>query len=128
LLQTGYIVEDVTPRDSPQSDINSANSLESNRQAAALNHLLGEIGLTTNEQTTWWNLVAQPDLGNRTATRAWLDGETEQVRALVERWYEKSKLAAERASNSPDFLALLRQKLSELDNGPLGDDSVWQSA
>jgi hypothetical protein len=128
MSQSGYSVQNVTPEELPETNVNSTISLESNRQAAALNHLLGKIGLTRNEQTTWWNLVAQPDLENRTATRAWLDGDTDQVRTLVEHWYEKSKSAADHASNSPEFLAMLRQKISELDNGPLGNSSIRQSA
>jgi len=118
----------MTSKELPEVEVDSTTSIESNRQAAALNHLLGEIGLTRIEQTTWWNLVAQPELGNRTATQAWLDGDFNLVRVLVESWYEKSKLAADSASNSPEFLAMLRQKLSELDNGPLGNSSIRQSA
>jgi hypothetical protein len=128
MSQCGYSVQNVIPAEIPDSNLNSMTSLEGNRQAAALNHLLGEIGLTKNEQTAWWNLVAQPDLGNRTATRAWLDGDINQVRELVEHWYENSKSAADRASKSPEFLAMLRQKLSEIDNGPLGNSPIRQSA
>jgi hypothetical protein len=118
----------MTTNESEEPDVDSASSVESNRQAAALNHLLGEIGLSSNEQTTWWNLVAQPELGNRTATQAWLAGDSDNVRALVERWYAASQLAADAASNSPEFLQLLRERLAELDKRPFGGSSIRQSA
>jgi hypothetical protein len=35
------------------------------QQAAALNDLLGAIGLTTSEQTGWWNLTALAELRGR---------------------------------------------------------------
>jgi hypothetical protein len=105
----------------------AASAEEVHRQAAALNHLLGEIGLSTAEQTTWWNLVAQAELGNRTATQAWLAGDNEAVKALVERWYEASKLAADRASGDPEFLVTLRRKIAELDRR-LSGNSIHRSA
>jgi hypothetical protein len=116
----------VTPDEIPDADLSAAYSIEGNRQGAALNHLLGEIGLTRNEQTSWWNLVAQLELGNRTATQAWLDGDTLEVRALVERCCEKSESAVGRVTNSPEFLAMLRQKISEIGKRLLGNDSVRQ--
>ena len=118
----------MTPKEPRESEMESTNPEENNRQAAALNHLLGEIGLSSNEQTTWWNLVAQPDLGNRTATQAWLDGDADQVRTLVEHWYEMSKSAADRVSSSQELLEILRQKLTELDKRPFGNNSIRQSA
>ena len=106
----------------------SASPEEMHRQTAALDHLLGEIGLSRNDQITWWNLVAQRELGNRTATQAWLAGDTEAVKALIERWYESSKLAASRVSGSPEFLVLLREKLAELEKRPFGSGTIRQSA
>jgi hypothetical protein len=94
------------------------------RQAAALNHLLGQIGLSKDERSQWWNLVTHHELGGRTATQAWLAGDAEAVTALVERWYAASADAAERAARDPEFLTVLRQKLADLNertsrNGPL---------
>ncbi|TMM19144.1 MAG: hypothetical protein E6G01_02520 [Actinobacteria bacterium] len=105
----------------------AASAEELHRQAAALNHLLGEIGLSTSEQTTWWNLLAQPELRDRTPTQAWLAGDTAAVKALVERWYEASKLAADRASGIPELLVTLRQKIAELDRR-LSGSSIHRSA
>jgi len=118
----------VTPKEPQDTPTNSTSPSEISRQATALSHLLGEIGLSGSEQTTWWNLVAQPDLGNRTATQAWLDGDTDAVKALVERWYEATKSAAHRASSSTEYLEILRKKLAELNKGPLGNNSIRQSA
>lgn len=99
----------------PEDKRDAASPEEIHRQAAALNHLLGEIGLSSNEQTQWWNLVAHRELGNRTATQAWLAGDTEAVKALVGRWYDATKSAANRASGTPEFLVVLRERLAELD-------------
>lgn len=113
----------------PEENQNDQAHLEEmRRQAAALNHLLGEIGLSRDEQHTWWNLVAQRELGNRTATQAWLAGDTDAVRALIERWYEMTKTAADRASGSPEFLAHLRKKITELNERPFLSGSIGQSA
>ena len=118
----------MAPEEPTEFELSAPSSLEDNRQAAAINHLLGEIGLTTTDQTTWWNLVAQPDLGDRTATQAVLDGDVDKVRALIERWYERSKVAADHVSSSPEFLELLRKKLAELDKGPLGNNPIRRTA
>jgi hypothetical protein len=75
---------------------NALSDIERQRQAVALNHLLGEIGLTSVEQTKWWNLVRYEELGLRTPTQALLAGEEDSVRALVEQWYEASRAAPAR--------------------------------
>jgi hypothetical protein len=104
------------------------NSDEEHRQAAALNHLLGEIGLTTAEQTRWWNHVAYPELGDRTPTAAWLAGDIDGVTDLVKGWYDASTSGAGRAAANPDFLAMLRQKLDELDERVASAAAVNRSA
>lgn len=98
------------------------------RQAAALNHLLGQIGLSKDERTQWWNLVAHSELGGRTATQAWLAGDAEAVAALVEQWYAASSDAAGRAARDPEFLALLRRKLANLDEQASRGGSLHRSA
>ncbi|MHB8290082.1 MAG: hypothetical protein ACYDEY_12760 [Acidimicrobiales bacterium] len=99
----------------PANGRDAASPEEIDRQAAAVNHLLGQIGPSGNEQTAWWNLVAHRELGHRTATQAWFAGDTETVRELVEHWYEATRLAADRASSTPEFLIELRKRLAELD-------------
>jgi len=105
-----------------------SGSEESQRQAAALNHLLGEIGLTTPEQTRWWNLVAYPELGDRTPTQAWLAGDIEGVTALVKSWYAASEAAAVRAVSDPEFLAMLRKRIAEVNDRVARDRPVHRSA
>src|SRR5438045_3588375 len=92
-----------------------ADATESGRRAAALNHLLGQIGLTAPEQTRWWNHVSHEELGGRTATQAWLAGDIDAVTALVEEWYAASDRAAREAGSNSDRLDHLRGQLSRLD-------------
>jgi hypothetical protein len=109
-------------------DENTSSPEDRHRQAAALNHLLGEIGLSKGEQSQWWNLVAHAELGGRTATQAWLAGDAESVTAIVEQWYAASTEAAGRASHDPEFLAHLRQKLADLDKRVLRGGPLHRSA
>lgn len=95
-------------------------------RAAAINLLLGEIGLSTGSQTRWWNLVGYEELGGRTPTQAWLAGDEEAVRALVQRWYEASIAAQRQAVNSPELMALLTRRLQELDVRFRGDHGPTQ--
>lgn len=92
-----------------------ADPTEAGRRAAAVNHLLGQIGLTASEQTGWWNFVAHDELGGRTATQAWLAGDTDGVRALVDRWYAASERAAREARSDPKRIAELRAQLASLE-------------
>jgi hypothetical protein len=97
------------------SEGSETSNIELNRQAAALNHLLGEIGLDSGEQTQWWNLVGQVELGGRTATQAWLAGDAQAVRTLVESWYATTRAVGQRALANDKLLAELRQELAQLD-------------
>jgi hypothetical protein len=97
------------------SENTETSNSEQHRQAAALYHLLGEIGLDSGEQTQWWNLVGHEELGGRTATEAWLAGDAQAVRMLVESWYASTRAAGQRALGNEKLLAELRQKLAHLD-------------
>jgi hypothetical protein len=99
----------------PQPDRTTPSEIERSRQAAAVNHLLGEIGLASGEQTQWWNLVGHEQLGGRTATQAWLAGDSESVRALVESWYRSTRAAGQKVLEDKERLADLRRKLADLD-------------
>jgi len=101
---------------------------DGHRKTAALNHLLGQIGLSNGDLTQWWNLVGDDLLEGRTPTQAWLAGDTEAVTTLVKRWYEASTGAAGRASGDPEFLALLRAKLATLDERVSGGGPLHRSA
>ncbi len=101
---------------------------ESQRQAAALNHLLGQIGLVRDEQAAWWNFTTYGDLGGRTPTQAWLAGDTDAVRALVEKWYASTIDGQRRAAADPEMMAMLRRRLAELDERHPGSGQVRRSA
>ncbi len=100
----------------------------SQRQAAALNHLLGEIGLATDEQAAWWNFSVHEDLGGQTPTQAWLAGDADAVRAVVEKWYAATIDAQRRTAADPEMMAMLRRRLAELDERYPGRGQVRRSA
>lgn len=87
---------------------------EAQRRTAAVSDLLREIGSGTSDETKWWDHTYD-ELGGRTPTAAWLDGDTEMVAALVDRWYAASDATAERAANDPAFLDHLREQIARLD-------------
>jgi hypothetical protein len=101
---------------STDSEGTETSNAERRRQEAALSYLLGEIGLDSGEQTQWWNLVGHKELGGRTATEAWLAGDAQAVRALVESWYSSTQAAGQRALGNDELLARLRHKLMQLDS------------
>jgi hypothetical protein len=86
------------------------NGYESQRKAAAINCLLGQIGLSNGKETEWWNHRSYPELGDRTPTQAWLAGDEEGVRDLVDKWYADSQSAIDEHRRDPEFMAMLRRK------------------
>lgn len=90
------------------------NGYESQRKAAAINYLLGQIGLSNGRETEWWNFQSYPELDGRTPTQAWLDGDEEAVRDLVDKWYADTQSAIDRHRNDPEFMAMLRRKIEAL--------------
>jgi hypothetical protein len=83
---------------------------ELSRRAAAVNEILGRIGLSSGGYSEWWNLTAYDELGGLTPTQAWLRGEHEAVERLVLSWFDRSEEAAERARNDPAFLRMLNER------------------
>jgi len=55
---------------------------DDSRQAAQLNVILKEHGYTDAAITWWWKQVRYAELGNRTATNAWLTGKPEDREAV----------------------------------------------
>lgn len=84
---------------------------ESQRRAAAINYLLGQIGLSSGKETEWWNYQTYPELGDRTPTQAWLAGDEEGVRKVVDAWYQETRAAVEEHRRDPEFLAMIRRKI-----------------
>ena len=93
------------------------NGHESERKAAAINYLLGQIGLSNGRETEWWNHQAYPELGDRTPTQAWLAGDEEAVRKLVEDWYRATQAALDEHRQDPAFMQMLRDKIDALRAG-----------
>ena len=89
---------------------------ESQRRGAAINYLLGQIGLSNGRTTEWWNHQSYPELGGRTPTQAWLAGDEEGVRGLVDKWYADSQSAIDQHRRDPEFMAMLRSKAETLRN------------
>jgi len=90
------------------------NGYESQRKAAAINYLLGQIGLSNGRETEWWNFQAYPELDGRTPTQAWLDGDEEAVRKLVDKCYADTQSAIDQHRSDPEFMAMLRRKAEAL--------------
>jgi len=90
------------------------NGYESGRKAAATNHLLGQIGLSHGKESEWWNHRTYPELGDRTPTQAWLVGDQEAVRQLVDSWYQATRAAIDSHRRDPEFLERTRRKIAAL--------------
>jgi hypothetical protein len=88
------------------------NGYESQRRAAAVNALLGQIGLSDGKETEWWNFHTYKELGDRTPTQAWLAGDEKDVEQLVRRWYLESERTLEKHRGDPAFMNMLRDKLA----------------
>jgi hypothetical protein len=73
---------------------------EAGREAARIDHALSRAGFTDADATQWWNHAAHPQLGGRTATQAWLAGDYDAVKAIVEQLV--SERFADALKNQPD--------------------------
>ena len=93
------------------------NGYESQRKAAAINLLLGQIGLSNGRETEWWNHQAYVELDGRTPTQAWLDGDEESVRKLVDKWYADTQSAIDQHRRDPDFMEKIRAKIDKTQAG-----------
>jgi len=82
-------------------------SYETSRRAAAVNSLLGQIGLSTGAENEWWNHQAYEELGGLTTTQSWLNGNHSGVARLVEEWYAVTNAAVERCIRDAAFVAML---------------------
>ncbi len=85
---------------------------ERQRAASGLNEMLRKMGREGGAITEWWNLVPLPELGGRTAMRAWADGDHDAVRDEVERLFAASEQAASRRSKDRGFRSLVLQRFS----------------
>ena len=89
---------------------------ESQRVAAGINQILKDAGYPEGQLGDWWNLIAFKELGGRTPTRAWLDGDHDDVRRLIEHWYAETIKAAAKQSDDESFITFVRSKIADLDS------------
>ncbi len=64
------------------------------RVAMGLNEMLKELGYPPSAISGWWNTVPLAELGGRTATQAWVQGDQDAVRDLIVNLREQSMKAA----------------------------------
>jgi len=83
---------------------------DSRRRSAALNAMLSRIENAPDDPSDWWNMTRYAELGYRTPTRAWLDGDHARVEVLVASWYTASQAAAVRHQQDPEFIEMLRSR------------------
>lgn len=98
----------------PGGNRRGSDPQESRRKAAAIDELIGLIGLARGGRAHWWNLVAYRELGDRTPTQACLAADEGAVRELVERWYRASLRARDRVLADPDAVSTLRARIEDL--------------
>ena len=90
------------------------NGSEAQRRAAAINDLLGRIGLSDGSTTEWWNHQTYPELGGKTPTQAWLAGDHVGVRSLIDKWYGETERSIAENRRDHRCMATLRQKIDAL--------------
>jgi alkanesulfonate monooxygenase SsuD/methylene tetrahydromethanopterin reductase-like flavin-dependent oxidoreductase (luciferase family) len=84
---------------------------EASRRAEATEKLLDEMRAGGGHRGAkgWWD-QSYVRLGGRTPTEALTAGDEDQVRALVQRWYEESEVGAERLRQNPALVKMIRTK------------------
>ena len=89
------------------------------REAATINHLLGNAGYSAAAITKWWNSAASEELDSQTPLRVWQRGDYEPVIRLVDmlmqRELDKNHEAWQRATPAATVLARLRERLDAAD-------------
>jgi hypothetical protein len=89
--------------------------LEASRRAEATETLLGEMraGHRIRGAAAWWDHPFVR-LDGRTPTAALQAGDDDQVRSLVNHWYEESEQGAERQRQNPELVKMIRTKSQAL--------------
>jgi len=82
------------------TDLAQLSEQERGRVAAGFNDLFKQHGMDGPRINGWWNHTTFDSLKGRTPTRAWLAGDANLVRDLVQRMVDASKEASEKVDGS----------------------------
>ncbi|HUC15720.1 MAG TPA: hypothetical protein VMS00_14815 [Acidimicrobiales bacterium] len=87
---------------------------EAQKVEAGVNQMLEGMGHRPEPITGWWSSVRFSELGDVTIVEAWLLGDHDGVRRLVELLHARSQASAERIARDPEFMAFLRDRMARL--------------
>ena len=87
---------------------------EAQQVETGINQMLESMGHRPEPITGWWNSVQFPELGGTTIVGAWLHGDHDGVRHLVESLHARSRASAERMAQDPAFMEFLRDRMARL--------------
>jgi hypothetical protein len=89
--------------------------IEASRRAEGTEALLVDMraGNGIRGTAAWWDHTFV-QLGGRTPTEALRAGDDDQVRALIDHWYDQSEEGADRLRQNPDFAKMIRTKSEAL--------------
>ena len=87
---------------------------EAQRVEAGISQMLESMGRRPEPVTGWWYSVQFPELGDTTIVEAWLHGDHDGVRQLVELLHARSRASAERVAQDPAFMEFLRDRMARL--------------
>jgi hypothetical protein len=79
-----------------------------------INQMFEEMGHRPEPITGWRSSVQFPELGDITIVEAWLHGDHDGVRRVIELLHARSQASAERIARDPEFMAFLRDRMARL--------------
>ena len=86
---------------------------EAEEAEGGINAVLVELGRDAEQISPgWWALQTFPELAGRTVPRAWLDGDREDVRALIVTLCDRTHRAREYDLQDAAFMDDVRRRLS----------------
>jgi hypothetical protein len=87
---------------------------DARRVAVGINEILKGLGRQPEDINGWWNSTPFPELGGKTPTQAWLSGDYDGVRRLVELLITRSVERTRQIAQDPEMMAFLREQLAKL--------------
>lgn len=98
-------------------DLPSGPSLtpeEARQVETGINQMLESMGRRPEPVAGWWCSVQFPELGGTTIAEAWLHGDHDGVRHLLELLHARSRASAERVAQDPAFMEFLHDSMARL--------------